>query len=508
LISAWGSPVPFWDQWDVEGALYRGWLTDTLSWHDMIAPHNEHRIALTKLADLALFIVYGGWNPWAQLLLNAVLHAGTAAIVAAMFWHALLPRPRVIFVAGLAVLFTTTAGWQNALWGFQSQVYFTNLFAVIAFFALSAVPVRTRSECSTTEFACPSALNRKDALHLVYGVVQRSAERTAFVLQTGGAARAWLAIVALFLALFSNAAGVIAAVVALGLTFPRHPTVRAWFGFCIVIAVVATGVALRVDTAHHAPLHATSAGQFFAVFARGMSWPHVNSAWAWLVMQLPLVLLIVHRARLSNGLNTSAADRCALALAAFAILQAAAVAYSRGAGLPEYRPLSRYQDPLILGSTAQLYAALRLAITAGQPGRLILLAWGAVTLAGMISLTTTNLSLNLPYKRATDMAALTQIQSYVRTARPDSFSLSTYFAGPDSDVAGVIRILDDAVLKSSLPRQFREAVPRPWIIEHAGWVVSAAVFFVIVTAIQSLARSRETIRSSISPNAILEDKRD
>ena len=86
LIQVWGSPVPFWDEWGAEGLdLYRPWLTGTLRWSDLFAAHNEHRIALTRLADLALFMAQGRWNVWSELILNAVLHASTAAALSAIF---------------------------------------------------------------------------------------------------------------------------------------------------------------------------------------------------------------------------------------------------------------------------------------------------------------------------------------------------------------------------------------------------------------------------------------
>jgi hypothetical protein len=133
LVRAWGSPLPFWDQWDAEAiGLYLPWLNGTLRWQDLFRAHNEHRIVFTRAADLVLFVAYGGWNPWAQMLLNATLHALTAAVLAAIFWPAIPPRSRVLFVGGLALLFIATCGWQNALYGFQSQVYFANFLSVCA----------------------------------------------------------------------------------------------------------------------------------------------------------------------------------------------------------------------------------------------------------------------------------------------------------------------------------------------------------------------------------------
>jgi hypothetical protein len=226
-------------------------------------------------------------------------------------------------------------------------------------------------------------------------------------------------------------------------------------------------------------------------------------------MQLPLVWLLAQSMgtggdrRTSRGRSIhweqsskcshppvfSAADRCAFALAAFAILQAAAVAYTRGAGLPEFRPLSRYQDPLILGAAAQLYAAVRLATTRGRPGRLLLLGWSGVAVAGLISLTATHFALNLPYKRAKDAESLAQIGVYVHDSNSNAFARGTSFSGPDSNPAEAIRVLDDPLLRPVLPKEFREDVARPWLLVHAAALTSCSLFLFVSVLVLSVTNA-------------------
>ena len=490
LVGAWGSAVPFWDQWSAEGALYRAWLTDSLSWRDIFAAHNEHRIALTRLADLALFALCGGWNPWAQMLLNAGLHAATAAIVGAVLLPSLPRGARLIGAIGLGLLFTAPAGWQNALWGFQSQVYFANLLAVLAFAGLTAM---------------------------------------------SGRLRGWIAAGALLLGFLSNAGGLLAALVAFALVWPTKSTRQAWVACGAVGSLVLLGVLLHPAAPSHAGLQSRTVNEFLAVFARGLGWPHVNSAWAWLVMLLPLAGFAlwgrhaiaslsvgpnqtgtshhaapaspgeVSRPSVAMGLRDHflfpaansvrsrvvAADRFALALVGFALLQAAAVAYTRGAGLPDSRPLSRYQDPLILGAAGQLYFALRAATACGRRGRILLLGWSGTALLGLLTLTTTNLSLNLPYKRATDNAAQTQIRTYLATGQRDAFAASTYFAGPQGDLSAVIAVLDDPRLRPSLPAEFRGQTSRPWFLDHAAALTLIAAVGLIATTLAQTKKVRE-----------------
>src|SRR5262249_19718674 len=151
-------------------------------------------------------------------------------------------------------------------------------------------------------------------------------------------------------------------------------------------------------------------------------------------------------------------------------LNAAAIAYSRGAGLVDARPLSRYQDPLFVGAITNLFLALRLA-PGYRFGRLVALGLYGALLAGLIPLTTTNLSLNLPYKRQHDVASLLQVRIYLSTHDASIFAQDPNFPGPHPQPAAVIEVLDDALLVPILP-DF-SARP-PWLIESSPWFLAAS----------------------------------
>jgi hypothetical protein len=58
LISYNGNATPFWDQWDAEAnGVYRAYLNHTLTFRQMLNPHNEHRILTTRLLALLLLKV-------------------------------------------------------------------------------------------------------------------------------------------------------------------------------------------------------------------------------------------------------------------------------------------------------------------------------------------------------------------------------------------------------------------------------------------------------------------
>lgn len=452
FVRAWGSPLPFWDQWDAEASgLYSPWLRGVFDWHSIFASHNEHRIALTWLTDLGLFELFGRWNIWAQLVLNALLHALTAGVVLHLFRHLCSAKARVVFALGIAVLFITVAGWQNALWGFQSQFYYSNLFAVLAIGGLVA----------TTPLSLPW----------------------------------WLGWVAAFLSLFSNAGGLLApiAVMLVGGTAwiggQRSP--RELVDLGLIGMIVACGFVLHVDPPYHAPLHAHTVAQFVSMLGRCLAWPHVQQGWLCMILQLPMLLLLIARRKERQSLHHL--DWIALTLVLLGCLQAAAIAYSRGAGLVLQGPLSRYQDAFLLGVSGQLYAAISLAI-AWKPGRLVALGWIGVLAAGLISLTEVNLALQLPRKRALDRIGVEAIRSYQanKDEAPLFESLARQAMHP-SDPAAVRRVLDDPMLVSVLPAEL--TAPPGSSVSFLPWIVRQSAIFAFVAVVFFLALLGPAYRS-------------
>jgi hypothetical protein len=219
-------------------------------------------------------------------------------------------------------------------------------------------------------------------------------------------------------------------------------------------------------------------------------------------MQLPLLVLLVRRWR--RRIPLSPLERCAVGLALFAALQAAAVAHNRAGGLIDYRPLSRYQDPLLLGVAAQGFAVLRLAVEAARPGRLLALAWIAALLFGLLTLTTTNLTFNLPFKRAQDAAGIQQVRTYLATGDATVFTRDPLFPGPHPNPGSIQRVLDDPLLRPVLPAVFfsdrPEAVSgtRPWLIERGR---SLALLAAVAFGLALVRLARDAKRPPTAPAA-------
>lgn len=157
LVDDFGSPVPFWDEWNGEGGqLFKKFLLGQLPFSRFFVPHNEHRIVLARLLEFGLFWTGGMWDPRLEMVVNATIAAGTATLVAYLLvleigearW-----RP-VIFA--VAVLWVLPYAWENTLCGFQSQVYFLVLFSFVALWGTIARSAMDESLVAWNCLAHPS----------------------------------------------------------------------------------------------------------------------------------------------------------------------------------------------------------------------------------------------------------------------------------------------------------------------------------------------------------------
>lgn len=138
-ISALGSPTPLLDQWDAEAAnLYAPYVKGTLSFADLFAPHLEHRIFLTRVLALVHLELAGEWNTRLEMILDAIVHTTLITWLAALLMPLVAPQRRMLLGCFVAFLFVFPIGYENTLWGFQSQVYFTLLFGVAALVAFAS----------------------------------------------------------------------------------------------------------------------------------------------------------------------------------------------------------------------------------------------------------------------------------------------------------------------------------------------------------------------------------
>ncbi len=71
VIFKYAVAVPYWDQWELVPLLEK-MDAGGLTFHDLWAQHNEHRILFPKIIMLALARLTG-WNTYYELTVNVVL---------------------------------------------------------------------------------------------------------------------------------------------------------------------------------------------------------------------------------------------------------------------------------------------------------------------------------------------------------------------------------------------------------------------------------------------------
>ena len=129
--------MPLWDQWDAEGGgLFAPLLQGHLPLSRLFEPHMEHRIVLTRLLALGLFELDGMWDPRLEMVVNAGIAAGTAAIVAGLLLREIGRRWWRPVACVVAIFWALPYGWENTTWGFQAQFYFLLLFSFLTIWGL------------------------------------------------------------------------------------------------------------------------------------------------------------------------------------------------------------------------------------------------------------------------------------------------------------------------------------------------------------------------------------
>ena len=315
VIDRFGTDLPFWDQWAKEGELFLApYFEHGEFWKNLFTPHNEHRIAPTLALNLGLVLAGGQWDARVQCMASGALHA--ALLAGLLFWAARRLAGGRAF--GLAVLVTTLGAapitWENLLSGFQSQFYFLAGFSLLA----------------------------------LGGVLLHRAFSRAW---WGGLAAGALAIVSMGSGLLCVAP---IAVVALLRARARESRREAFAALAAAAVLAALGAWLHTAAPWHATLRAHSAGEFLVYLARCLAWPWVWWPWLAVVFWAPWVIAMGAHVRRTRA---EATDDFLLAGGLWVGAQAAAAAYSRGAG--GALPASRYGDLFALGLVFSAVALLR-----------------------------------------------------------------------------------------------------------------------------------------------------
>jgi hypothetical protein len=130
--------IPYYDDWELYLDLYDG-----LSVAELLAPHNEHRIVLTRLQNL-LLLHLTGWNMVVQQWLNLAVYVGGVVGFTRFLQRRAGGGLAPWAVAAFTLLLLSPRPYENHLWAFQSQFHFGWILPLAAVALLFREPLGRR----------------------------------------------------------------------------------------------------------------------------------------------------------------------------------------------------------------------------------------------------------------------------------------------------------------------------------------------------------------------------
>ncbi len=418
-VQFFSTPMPFWDQWDGEGATaLQPWLHGTLQWSTLLQLHNEHRILPTRLFALLSYFLTGQWNNVYEARIGAVV---ACFIPAMLVWYALRDagpvNGRKLLVVFALLMSVLPFSWENFLVGFQSQFYVLILSSIVA------VGLVARHHQSIP------ALLGAIALSLLAAVTMASGMLTAV------------------------AVGATCVMACLCLPGKRAPALCT----TVVLAVLAI-VAYRsipvIDG--HAVLRAQSLGELLLATTRILSWPARSNGWV-AVVWLPGAVMIT---RMLLRRQATRADLVMAGLCIWTALQALAIAYGRGHNMTS--PAPRYTELFVPGLFGNAWFALQLWGLLPRSG-LRSAARAAVVVFALVAVGAPLSQVGKDFRRIQTFAAESRLQQenatrYLVTGDPAALDVGEREL-PYPDAAKLKAQLDDPKLRQILPVKLESVAP-------------------------------------------------
>jgi hypothetical protein len=405
IVDYAGSAVPFWDQWGAEGiGLFKPFLLGQFSWQTILAPLNEHRIILTKLLALGLFRADGMWDPRLEMVVNATIAAGTAALVAHLILLEMGKAWLRPVAAVVALLWVLPYGWENSVMGIQSLLYFLVLFSFTALWGLSYGPPFTT--------------------------------------------RWWIGIASVALACLTMASGLLAglavtAIRGLAIFQDRKSWRTHWLTMLLGLGLAAAMWLSSRQIPMHDGLFARGPLYFLEFLFKCLSWPALKIPLAFLLLQFPIFVIV---RGLFRKKEISPVKWFVLALAIWATMQSVVLAFARGY-LGGYPP-SRYQDMISIGF---LSAFIGLVLEWRQIHPWLRYGWMILATIGLVQGASHDIRRSLPEVRESRMEQARRCRVYVETGNPAILhEVSDPLDIPLGDAGKLAACLDDPQLRSVL----------------------------------------------------------
>lgn len=418
LLRTCGTDLPQFDAWSMEGEeTLRRYLTGTLSPLDLFSPGNEHRIPLSRLISLTLFLLNGLWDNQVQSIFSALFYSAFAVLILRGVIRLVTPRELTFLALPLLAPFVFPFGWENAIWGYQIQFYLL-------------------VSCSVTLLYFASVESHPSWPRTILFVLMQ------------------------IITLFTMASGVLASMTLLPFWLARGarsgetPQRRRIFlvrALLSLLVILFWKFMVYNPVPQHESLRAHSAAEFFATLANLLSWPVINSHVWWVFGWLPwLILLVRHLRRPEPDFLLT---RFALSLGGWVIMQAAATSYARNTKAL----ISKYADPLSFTLIANGLAVILLARQQRTTAsRTILVIFTLVWILGNGYALYGNLrgvvDWILPEKRAIFQIQIQKTRVFLSTGNLDFLIPRGKHQIPDRDFMVYARRITDPVINPILPR--------------------------------------------------------
>ncbi|MDD5482443.1 MAG: hypothetical protein PHP98_02140 [Kiritimatiellae bacterium] len=326
LTALYGSALPWWDAWDIEGRLYIAFFENKLAFKDLFAVHCEHRFFVNRVLALLTLMLNGQWDARIGIVLNAAMAAGAGAALSYAGWK-LLNRNEIAVVCWFnAIVFSLPFAWEYYL-----------------LIALS--------------------------LPAVWFLIRAAPFRPAW----------WLGVFFALLSLVTAGSGFFVVLAAAGVIFLRLVTRQSPLrlnlaGMAVLLGITAAGFFLRVSVPGHEAYKPATIVNLITGFCRNMAWPDNACAWTAAVIWLPACLVFIRYVLYRDDERNK--YEFILGLGLWIALQAAALAFARcGALASRHAVFLSLSLPLNFLALLILRRDRMLSFITGKPLLLILFVW-------------------------------------------------------------------------------------------------------------------------------------
>ncbi len=316
-IGAYGSPMPYWDEWEMDGVgLLMPLRGHFLDWGALLVPQSEHRTLVSRLIVLVGSLLDGEWDPRVAMVAGAVMYAVSTALVCALA-AGLRLRLAILAVAAVVVLAVFPFDPRNLLCGDQCQMYALNLMAIVVLCLSVAQPSRA--------------------------IIAAAALASA-------------------VSLFTMASGCVAPLLAAGIVFARAPRMHEGRRRGLILGAVflcagVAGLMLYRAAPFQAPAYAHTLRNFSVAFVERLSWPLTPGAGHIVLLWLPWLMFA--GSLLPPRRSLGPMDGFLLCLGVWVIANAAALAHGRPS---DHWPFdNKYYTSMLLVAVCAVLSLLQLA---------------------------------------------------------------------------------------------------------------------------------------------------